>query len=88
MILQDLAQNLTQDLKVFFATILKNSYQELIKNLARSSQDLVGIYIHNLGKILFIFLFKYDLTRSCTRSLSRSSIILSIMDLDKILTNC
>ena len=51
-ILQGVIQDLTQDLKVFFAKILETSCQQLIKNLAISSQDLIGINIQDLGKIL------------------------------------
>ena len=74
MILQDLVENLTQDLKAFIGKILESSCQELIKNLAKSAQDLVGIYIQDLDRILIksyrilsIFLLKLGLTRSCTR---------------------
>lgn len=65
MILQDLVQDNTQVLKVFLGKALKNSFQELIKNEAKSSQDLIGMYVQDLGKIYTIV--KYDLTRSCTR---------------------
>ena len=71
MILQDLVENLTQDLKAFIGKILESS---CIKNLAKSAQDLVGIYIQDLDRILIksyrilsIFLLKLGLTRSCTR---------------------
>ena len=37
--------------KVFYK-ILETSYQELIKKLAKSSQNLVGIFIQDLNKIL------------------------------------
>ena len=65
MILQDLVQDNTQVLKVFLGKALKNSFQELIKNEAKSSQDLIGMYVQDLGKIYTIV--KYDLTRSCAR---------------------
>ena len=65
MILQDLVQDNTQVLKVFLGKALKNSFQELIKNEAKSSQDLIGMYVQDLGKIYAIV--KYDLTRSCAR---------------------
>ena len=51
MVLLYLVQDHTQDLKVFFVKILEISCQELIKDLVRSSQDLVGMYIQDLGKI-------------------------------------
>ena len=74
MILQDLVENLTQDLKAFIGKILESSWQELIKNLAKPAQDLVAIYIQDLDRILIksyrilsTFLLKLGLTRSCTR---------------------
>ena len=74
-----LVQDLTQDLKVFLDKIHETFCQQIIKNLARYFQDLVGIYVQDLGKIvmrsyriLYIFLLKYDLTISCTRSYTRS----------------
>ena len=79
MILQDVIQDLWQNLKIFLTKILETSCQELIQDLAKSSQDLVGIYIQDLGsilkrsyRILPISLLKYDLTRSCRKSYSRS----------------
>ena len=79
MILQDLVEDLTQALTVFFAKILETSCQELIKNFAKSSEDLVGTYIQDLGKILIRscknlskFLLKFDLARSCTISYTKS----------------
>ena len=58
-----LKYDLTQDFDVFLANILETPCQELTKNLAKSSQDLVGIYTQ-----LSIILLKKDLTRSCRRS--------------------
>ena len=52
MILQDLLQDLTEDRKVFHTKILETSCQELIKNLARFSQDLVRRSFRGLGKTL------------------------------------
>ena len=79
MILQDVIQDLWQNLKIFLTKIPETSCQELIQDLAKSSQDLVGIYIQDLGnilkrsyRILPISLLKYDLTRSCRKSYSRS----------------
>ena len=76
MTLKDHVQDLTPDLKVFLGRILESSCQEHFKNLAKSSQDLVGIYIQDLGKIfikscriLSILFSKYNLTKFCTRSL-------------------
>ena len=51
MVLLYLVQDHTQDLKVFFVKILEISCQDLFKDLVRSSQDLVGMYIQDLGKI-------------------------------------
>ena len=69
-----------QDLKLYLAKILEIACKEVtgIKNLARSSQDFVGIYVQDLGKILRSyrilpkFFLKYDITRSCTKSYTRS----------------
>ena len=41
-----------QDLKVFLSKIFESLCQELIKNLAKSSRFLAGIYIKNLSKTL------------------------------------
>lgn len=73
----DLLHDLTLDPKEPLAKILNASCQELIKNLARFSQDLVGIYIRDLSKILIrsyrilsILLVKYywqDLMQDITK---------------------
>ena len=51
-ILQDLLQDFTPDLTVFLGKILKLSCQEFINNLGKCSEDPVGIYIQDLGKVV------------------------------------